>query len=143
MYAASRVSFCVRRPASAAAIRASAISIAQRAGSSGGLCRLVGAAGTAELAVVEMVRVTLTGLAFGVTDGGAKEQELSAGRPEQERETAPPKEPNCGLTVRLYVADWPALTVTLAGEAPTEKSATANVKALEIPPPGKGLNTVT
>jgi hypothetical protein len=70
-------------------------------------------------AVVEIVRVEVTGPAPGVTAAGAKVQVTSEGRVPQENVTAVLK-PKTGVTVKTKLADWPAVMVALAGEAVTE-----------------------
>ena len=76
----------------------------------------------ADGAVVVRVRVVETGLMPGVRLAGEKLQLEAAGNPVQEKPTVEARSP-MGFTVRLKVADWPALTVALCGDAFTVKSA--------------------
>jgi hypothetical protein len=69
-------------------------------------------------AVVVIVRVALTGAAFGVTDAGEKLQLAPAGNPEQVKLTALAK-PFSGVMVTVVVAVAPAVTVPLAGFSPS------------------------
>lgn len=54
-------------------------------------------------AVVEIVKVVVAALPFGVTVGGLKVQLVAVGNPEQAKLTALAKPP-CGVTEMLYVA---------------------------------------
>ncbi len=63
--------------------------------------------------MVFTARVAFTGLPLGVTDAGVNVQVESAGKPEQLSVTAVLKPPP-GVTVKVKLADWPALMVALA-----------------------------
>jgi len=56
----------------------------------------------------------------GVTEAGENVQLAAAGRPEQLRATDEGNVPPKADTVAVYLAELPALTVTLDGEADTE-----------------------
>src|SRR5260370_5745345 len=71
--------------------------------------------------VVFTARVTGTGVPLGVTDVGVNVHVDRAGKPEQLNDTALLKPPP-GVTVKVKLADWPALTLALAGLLLTLKS---------------------
>jgi len=76
-----------------------------------------GALNAADGAVVEMVSLEVAPLVPGVTELGENEQVERDGRLEQAKDTALVNVPYCGLTLMVYVADWPGLTLALDGEA--------------------------
>ena len=80
-----------------------------------------GGARRAEPAVVEIVNVEVAGLAPTVTGLGENKQPANAGNPLQVSDTEPVK-PLRELIVRVDVADPPAETVAVLGEAEIVKS---------------------
>ena len=73
-----------------------------------------------------MLTVALAGLAPGVTEFRESEQEarVRVGGKEHATEIALPKEPICGLIVKLKVADWPGRMVAVVSAKAMEKSVT-------------------
>jgi hypothetical protein len=72
-----------------------------------------------------MVSFEVAPLAPGVTELGENEQVERDGRLEQASETALVNAPYCGLTLTVYVADRPGLTLALDGEGLIAKLVTA------------------
>jgi len=72
--------------------------------------------------VVESVKVEFAGFAPGTSVMGENVHELSGGRPEQEKVTVSPRMVTSGVTVIVYVADWPGETVLDPGAAAKAKS---------------------
>lgn len=68
-----------------------------------------------------VVTVTVAGGSVGVTEAGETEQVAAVGAPLQARATEPVNPP-VGLTLTVYVVDWPAVIVRDAGEPESEKS---------------------
>ena len=60
-----------------------------------------GAGHTVDVAVVDIVKVVLTGFAPGFTCAGLKAQEVRRGKLEQENDTVGSKEPNSGVIVTV------------------------------------------
>jgi hypothetical protein len=67
-----------------------------------------------------IVIVVVTAPPAGVTDFGVKAQVDSAGSPEQANVTGAVN-PSLGVMFTVYVADWPADTVAIAGAPVTVK----------------------
>lgn len=72
--------------------------------------------------VVESVNVEFAGFGPGTSVIGENVQELSGGRPEQEKVTVSPRMATSGVTVIVYLADWPGETVLDPGAAAKVKS---------------------
>jgi hypothetical protein len=92
-----------------------------------------------ERAWVVMVSVVETALAPGVTLAGENDAVQFLGRVPLTKDTAASKDPNCGVNPIVNVADWPALTVRVAGEGFKPKVETGRTIAEDVPPPGGGL----
>ena len=74
------------------------------------------------VAVVEIVSFACAELASGVTEVWLKVQLVPRGREEHPSDTAELNAPPCGLTVMVYEAELPAVTLELVGEATKAKS---------------------
>jgi hypothetical protein len=82
---------------------------------------------------VETVTVASALVPPGVTLLGEKPHDACAGRPVQERVTGSSTGPSCGVTVTVYVAGAPRVTVTLLGIAAMAKSVTCSVTVVVSP----------
>jgi hypothetical protein len=69
-----------------------------------------------EDARVFSVKVVVTVEVPGVTLAGEKEAEHLLGSPVQPKDIVESNEPLWGVTWTAYIADWPAVTVTLVGD---------------------------
>jgi hypothetical protein len=96
-----------------------------------------------EAAFVVSVKVVVTLLAPGVTLAGEKEAVHLLGSPVQLKVTGESNGPYWGVSWIVKVADWPAVTVRLVGDALSVKLDTWTARALVTPPDGAGLETVT
>lgn len=131
--------------ASNVASRTERFAAAGRAGNDGGISGSCWANGfrqstEATRAVVVTVIVVLVP---GVTEAGLNVAAAPVGSPVTANVTGVGK---AAPTVAVEIANpagWPAATVCAAVGLETEKSAIVSVRAVEAPPPGDGLNTVT
>jgi hypothetical protein len=73
-------------------------------------------------AIVEILRLLVAVLAFGVTVVGLNVQSASAGNPEHAKLIELVKEP-CGVAVTVKGAEFPAVTVAVDGVEDSAKSA--------------------
>ncbi len=82
-------------------------------------------------AVVDSVKVDMAALAPGVTVLSEKAQDVSAERSEHDSDTGSSKVPPTGVTVTVYVAACPWVTLAVSGVTAIVKSVTVNRAVVE------------
>ena len=95
-----------------------------------------------------MVSCEITDELPGLADTGENVAVAPLGRPLADSATEPAKVPFCAAMVMLYCADPPGCTVCGEVLEPsvnvgTDAALTVKLTALDVPPPGAGVVTVT
>ena len=137
-------SFAKPNPASRVASRVERFAAAGHAGNDGGKsgsCWSNGFRRSAEPVRAVVVTVIVV-LVPGVTEVGLNLAAAPVGSPVTVNVTGFVRVPPTVAVEIANAAGWPAATVSVGVGLETAKSAIVSVRAAEVPPPGKGLNTV-